>query len=148
MKNLLFVFFVSIFAAGSVKASNDLAGHWYDADHIGHGIQIDRDGGFGHAITWYLYRKDKSSAFLTSGQTCEEFPCIVTLHEPSARFLDGDVELGDPVGSVELTPQEDGTLEADYDLRLFLGEECKNITPGGLIFRQCVGKFDMVKLSD
>jgi len=146
MKKLLFVTLLLIPAIA--MASDDIAGHWYDADKPGHGIQIDRDGGFGHAITWYLYRKDKSSAFLTSGQTCEEFPCIVTLHEPSARFLDGDVELGDPVGSVELTPQEDGTLEADYDLRLFLGEECLNITPGGLLFRQCVGKFDMVKLSD
>ena len=146
MKKLLFVTLLLIPAIA--MASDDIAGHWHDADKPGHGIQIDRDGGFGHAITWYLYRKDKSSAFLTSGQTCEEFPCIVTLHEPSARFLDGDVELGDPVGSVELTPQEDGTLEADYDLRLFLGEECLNITPGGLLFRQCVGKFDMVKLSD
>jgi len=146
MKKLLFVTLLLIPAI--TMASDDIAGHWYDADKPGHGIQIDRDGGFGHAVTWYLYRKDGSSAFLTAGQTCEEFPCVVTLHEPSARFLDGGAELGDPVGSVELTPQEDGTLEADYDLILFLGEECLNITPGGLIFKQCVGKFDMVKLSD
>lgn len=146
MKKLLFVTLLLIPAIA--LASDDFAGLWYNPDKPGHGIQINRDGGFGHAITWYLYRKDGSSAFLTALETCEEFPCVVSLAEPTARFLDGDAELGDAVGSVELTPQEDGSLEADYDLRLFLGEECFGIGPGGMLFRGCVGKFDMIKLAD
>ena len=148
MKNLLIATFLSVFALGNAVASDEFAGLWYDPDKSGHGIQINRDGGFGHAVTWYLYRKDGSSAFLTAGATCEEFPCIVPLHEPTSRFLSGDTELGDPVGSLELTPNQDGTMEADYDLRIFLGEECFGITPGGLLFRGCVGKFDMEKLAD
>jgi len=147
MKNLIVaVLFIAF--SGAAVASDEFAGQWYNPDRSGHGIQINRDGGFGHAITWYLYRKDGSSAFLTAGQTCEEFPCVVTLHEPTSRFLDGGAELGDPVGSVELTPQADGTMEADYDLRVFLGEECFGISPGGMIFLGCVGKFNMVKLAD
>lgn len=129
-------------------ASDDFAGHWYNPNKTGHGIQINRDGGFGHAVTWYLYRVDGSSAFLTALETCEEFPCVVSLAEPTARFLDGDADLGDAVGSVELTPLEDGGLRADYDLRLFLGEQCQDVSVGGLLFRGCVGKFNMVKLSD
>lgn len=129
-------------------ASDDLAGHWYNPDKPGYGIQINRDGGFGHAVTWYLYRRDGSSAFLTSMETCEEFPCVVSLAEPTATFLNGDAVLGDAIGSVELTPLDNGGLRADYDLRLFLGAECLNTGPGGLLFRGCLGKFDMIKLVD
>jgi len=148
MKKLLIATILLFFTLGNAVASDEFAGQWYNPDRSGHGIQINRDGGFGHAVTWYLYRKDGSSAFLTAGQTCEEFPCVVTLHEPTSRFLDGDAELGDPVGSVELTPQADGSMKADYDLRVFLGEECFGISGGGMLFRQCIGKFNMVKLSD
>lgn len=148
MKHFVAFVILALFSVSAV-ASDDFAGLWYNPDKPGHGIQINRDGGFGHAITWYLYRKDGSSAFVTALETCEEFPCVVSLAEPTARFLDGDAELGDAVGSVELTPQEDGSLEVDYDLSLFLGaDHCYGISPGGMIFRQCVGKFDMIKLAD
>lgn len=145
MKNLL----ISIIMMSAVSVAHaDPSGHWYNPDKPGYGIQINRDGGFGHAITWYLYRKDGSSAFLTGMETCEEFPCIVSLAEPTAVFLNGDAELGDAVGSLELTPQADGTLKADYDLRVFLGEECANISGGGLLLRGCIGKFDLSKIAD
>lgn len=124
------------------------AGHWYNPDKPGYGIQINRDAGFGQAVTWYLYRKDGTSAFLTGMETCEQFPCIVSLAEPTARFLDGDAVLGDAVGSLELTPLEDGTMEAEYDLRLWLGEECTDISGGGLLFRGCIGKFNLELLAE
>ena len=145
MKYFLAILFSTLLAS-SVLA-NDPSGHWYNPSKPGYGVQINRDSGAGHAITWYLYRKDGSSAFLTAFETCEEFPCIVSLSEPTSRFLDGNADLGNAVGSLELTPQPDGTLKADYDLRAWLGEECNNLSGGGLLFRGCIGKFNLSRIA-
>lgn len=124
------------------------AGLWYDPDHPGHGIQINRDGGFGHAITWYLYRKDGSTAFLTAGETCKEFPCVVALHEPKAGFMGlGEFELGPEVGMVELSFTDEGIMLVDYELVAWV-EECRGASPGGIIFQRCIGDLEMVKLTD
>lgn len=124
------------------------AGLWYDADNTGHGIQLNADTGFGHAFTWYLYRKDGSSAFLTAGETCKEFPCVVALHEPQAGFMGrGEFALGDPVGMVELSFTDEGLLLVDYQLIAWI-EECQGVTPGGIIFHRCIGKIEMIKLAD
>lgn len=124
------------------------AGMWYDADNPGHGVQINRDTGSGHAFTWYLYRKDGSAAFLTAGQTCESFPCAISLHEPQAGFMgSGDFDLGDPVGLAELSFTEEGKLLVDYELVAWV-EECRGASPGGIIFQKCVGKIDMTKLAE
>lgn len=131
----------------SVSAHADFSGHWYDAEHPGHGIQIDADSGFGHAVTWYLYRKDGSTAFLTAGETCAEFPCVVALHEPSAGFMGrGEFDLGDPVGLVELS-FSDGKLLADYNLISWI-EECRGASPGGIIFHRCIGEIEFSRLAD
>ena len=125
------------------------AGHWYDVDHPGHGIQINRDSGFGYAVTWYLYRMDGTTAFLSGETTCEEFPCVIPLVEPSAGFMGSqELELGDPVGMLELQLRLDGDLDVTYDLIDWLAEDCAGITSGGLIFRGCVGDFVMEKLAD
>ena len=133
------------------------AGHWYNADHPGHGIQINRDSGFGYAVTWYLYRKDGSTAFLAGESTCEQFPCVIALVEPSAGFMgSGELDLGEPVGVLELTPLAtcqgtgcpEGALEVKYDLISWLSEDCLGQSPGGLIFQGCIGSFVMEKLAD
>lgn len=124
------------------------AGMWYDPDNAGHGIQISRDGGFGHAVTWYLYRVNGSSAFLTAGETCKEFPCVVTLHEPTGGFVSkGTFDLGNPVGLVELSVTAEGSLTADYELISWI-PGCVGSSPGGLIFLGCIGKLEMEKLAD
>lgn len=124
-------------------------GHWYDASHPGHGIQINRDAGFGFAVTWYLYRKDGTTAFLTGESTCEEFPCAIALVEPTASFMgDPDLDLGDPVGSLDLVPLENGNLEIHFDLIDWLGVACVGQSPGGLIFNQCIGTIELEKLAD
>ena len=123
-------------------------GHWYDADHPGHGIQINRDAGFGYAVTWYLYRKDGTTAFLAGEATCEDFPCVIPLVEPSAGFMGaGEFDLGEPVGMLELVPTESGDLDVTYDLIAWI-PECAGIGPGGLVFQGCVGSFVMEKLAD
>lgn len=124
------------------------SGHWFDASHPGHGIQINRDSGFGYAVTWYLYRKDGTTAFLTGETTCEEFPCVIALVEPSASFMGGNLELGDPVGTLELTLTGDGNLDAQYDLISWLKADCAGILVGGLLFRKCIGTIELEKLAD
>lgn len=124
------------------------AGHWYDADHPGHGIQINRDSGFGYAVTWYLYRKDGSTAFLSGEATCEGFPCVIPLVEPSAGFMGtGEFDLGEPVGLLELLLNEQGNLDVIYDLIDWL-PDCEGVGPGGIILRNCIGSFEMEKLAD
>lgn len=132
------------------------AGHWYNADHPGHGIQINRDSGFGYAVTWYLYRKDGSTSFLSGEETCKEFPCIIPLVEPSAGFMgQGELELGEPVGTLELIPLAsclsldcpDASLEVIYDLIGWI-PECAGIGPGGLLLQKCIGSFEVTKLAD
>ena len=143
---------IGALAAGSSLAIAD-SGWWYDADAPGHGLTISQDSGHGHGVLWFLHRADGSSAFLIAGENCDGFPCAVTLHEPVAAWMGGatslpgaDLSLGDPVGSLELTPQPDGTLAAKFDL-YYWREDCIGIGPGGAIFRGCVGTLSLTKLA-
>lgn len=140
-----FLAMIMLLASSSVFAQ---AGMWYDPDHSGHGIQINRDSGFGYAVTWYLYRKDGSTAFLTAGETCKEFPCVVALHEPTSGFMGyGEFDLGPEVGILEIGTVVDGVLPIEYELIAWV-EECRGASPGGIIFNRCIGEIDMVKLAD
>lgn len=151
MKTLI-QWIIGALAAGSSIAMAD-SGWWYDADHPGHGITISQDSGHGHGVLWFLHRVDGSSAFLVAGENCEKFPCVVTLHEPTAAWMGGatsqpgaDFDLGDPVGSLELTPQEDGSLTAKFDLYYWRGD-CIGVSPGGAILRGCIGSLNLVRLA-
>ena len=124
------------------------AGHWYDPEHPGFGIQINRDSGFGYAVTWYLYRKDGSTAFLTAGETCEQFPCVVALHEPKAGFMGtGDFELGPEIGILEIGKAQDGVLPVEYELIAWV-EECRGASPGGIIFQRCIGDLELELIAE
>ena len=123
-------------------------GHWYEPARSGYGIQIDQDTGFGSAVTFYLYRRDGSTAFLVGGENCESFPCVLTLHEPSADFMGGELELGPEIGEIELGEYDGAILPMRYDLRVWLGEFCQDISPGGVIFRQCAGQRDLQLLAE
>lgn len=128
-------------------------GHWYTPDRDGLGLQIDQNfHGFGHAVTWYLYREDGSGAFLVGGETCPYFPCVVELHEPTANYMGGGLELGPAIGILEIGIATEGVLQVDYDLRAWLAaqgsDRCENISVGGILFRECAGKIDLQLLTD
>jgi len=123
-------------------------GHWYEPARDGHGLQINRDGGFGSAVTWYLYRPDGTTAFLIGGETCFEFPCVVELYEPTARYMGGDLDLGQPVGILEIGDVEGDTLPVRYDVRAWQTERCSNISAGGVLFRECAGRLDLKLLAE
>jgi len=141
---------ILLFVSSCVFAE-DPAGMWYDPEHPGHGLQISGDNGFGRSLVWYLHRADGSTGFVISGENCESFPCVVALYEPTSGFLGGkfggpELELGEPVGMLELTPVEGG-FEGEYDLIGFASDNCSGISPGGLIFRGCVGKVSFSRLT-
>ncbi|TQE96894.1 MAG: hypothetical protein FKY71_16370 [Spiribacter salinus] len=123
-------------------------GHWYEPGREGHGLQINRDSGFGHAVTWYLYREDGSTAFLIGGSNCESFPCVLTLHEPTARYMGGSLDLGPEVGEIEIGQYDGVTLPVRFDLRAWQPERCDDISPGGVLWRECAGKIDFELLTE
>jgi len=114
-------------------------GLYHNPDRDGHGLLLTADTGFGNAVIWYLYRRDRSSAVLIGADNCTEYPCVTALHEPRGPWMGGDFDLGDPVGSVEITLLSENTIKVSYDLRAFDPEKCIGVTPGGVIFNECVG---------
>jgi len=137
------VILIAIFLAGSAIGA---PGHWYQPERNGHGLQINRDSGFGSAVTWYVYRPDGSTAFLVGDSNCEAFPCVLTLHEPTAQYMGGSLELGPEIGEIEIGVAGD-TLPVRFDLRAWLPERCTDISPGGVLFRECAGKIDFQLLT-
>lgn len=133
---------------GCAQTASAAPGHWYEPERNGHGLQIDQNAhGFGHAVTWYLYREDGTTAFLIGGSNCDSFPCVLTLHEPTARYMGGNLDLGPAVGEIEIGVAGD-TLPVRFDLRAWQPERCTDISPGGVIFRECAGKIDFTLLTE
>ena len=121
-------------------------GIWHQPDRDGHGIVISQPSEAGSAVLWFLYTRDGSATFLI-GEPCPEFPCVTPLFQPSAGWLGGGLELGDEVGSVELSASGE-QLRVVFDLRGLSPDECAGITPGGLLFRECVGTLTLERLTD
>ena len=140
---------VLLFAASAAAhAEVNPAGWWSDPEHDGAGLVISQDSGFGHGVLWFLHRVNGSSAFLIAGENCEEFPCVTTLHEPTAAWMGGatsqpgpEFDLGDPIGSLEMSFREDGSLAVKFNLYNWR-EDCRGLGAGGAIFRACVGNLN------
>lgn len=122
-------------------------GLWHDPENDGHGVYISRDTGAGHAVIWYLYDDYGRPSWLISGENCQEFPCQVPLHSPSANWMGGDLDLNAPVGSLTLGPAGE-KLAVEYEVIRWVPELCGNVSPGGLIFLGCVGKFELTLLAE
>jgi hypothetical protein len=113
--------------------------------------------GAGSGVIWFLHRTDGSSAFLIAAENCEEFPCVVPMHEVEAAWMGGafpgsgssfDFDFKDPVGSLEMRQLEDGRIVTKFDLRGFRPADCFGIGGSGLILRGCIGTITMELLAD
>lgn len=146
MKYVCAIILIAVVAlTGSAVAA---PGTWYNPDRDGHGVQINRDSGFGHGVTWYLYRPDGTTSFLVAKEPCLGFPCVAELVEPTAGFMGGNLDLGETVGILEIGVAEGNALSVRYELSAWLLDQCDGLTPGGLIFRKCVGQIDMELLAE
>ena len=151
MKSISTILFGIALSVSAWASDFEATGTWHDPDHGGHGIVITADSGFGHGVFWFLHRDDRSSAFLIGDANCTEFPCIVALLEPSSGFLGGkygggSLSVGDPVGTLEITPTESG-FSAKYSLVGPFSDHCNITNPGGIIFRGCIGTIEFERLA-
>ena len=121
-------------------------GLWFDPARPGHGLSISQPTEGRHAVLWHLYTRDGAPTWVIA-EPCSSFPCVTPLFAPTANWLGGGFELGDEIGSLELRPDGDN-LRAVFDLRGLSPDECAGITPGGLLFRECVGTITFVRLAD
>ena len=133
---------VALILIGSASAAPGL---YHQPARDGHGLSISQPTEAGHSVIWYLYREDGTATFLIA-DPCPEFPCVTPLYEPTANFMGGNLSLGEPVGDIEIGTGD--PLPVRFDLRAWRPETCEDITPGGIIFRQCAGRIDFTRLAD
>ena len=133
-------------AASLLLASSAIAapGLWHDPDRPGHGISISQPTEGGHAVLWYLPTRAGETAYLIA-DPCEAFPCVSALYAPTARWLGGGLELGDPVGEIEIGVGD--PLPVRYDLRAWDVESCAGISAGGVLWRECAGRLELERLT-
>lgn len=160
LAGMLFSLMVSFtVAAQEFVSASEGDGMWYSPNHPGHGIVLNYNYSTDvAALTWFLHRPDLSSAFLSGGQLCEFFPCVVELVEPSASLLGGHgalvggyFELGPPVGMASLTLLNDNEMRVEYIfipwLNMNTPEYCENISGAGYLYRGCVGTITLNRLT-
>ena len=132
--------------AGLVLAASAFAapGLWYAPDRPGHGISISQPTEGGYAVLWYLPTRSGVAAYLIA-DPCPDFPCVSALYSPAARWLGGGLNMGEPVGEIEIGVGE--PLPVRYDLRAWDVETCTGISPGGVLFRECAGRLELERLA-
>ena len=135
---------LALILIGSASAAPGL---YHQPARDGHGLSISQPTEAGHSVIWYLYREDGTATFLIA-DPCESFPCVSALYEPTANFMGGGLDLGEPVGDIEIGQYNGVTLPVRFDLREWRPEECFGISPGGVLFRQCGGRIDFTRLAD
>lgn len=132
MKSLI----LALLLAGSAHAQT----HYFDPDHIGHGVSVTQDRGQGSAFIWYLYDREGAGTWLISTENCHQYPCVTGLAQAQGVWMGGDVELTE-VGDVFID-FVDGKMIWDYNLAGWvLAGDC-----GRLVWQyesRCVGTFEM-----
>ena len=121
-------------------------GLWFEPAREGHGLSISAPTSGGHAVIWYLYREDGSAAFLLGGP-CREFPCVTELFEPKARYMGGELDLGPPVGTLEIGEAKGDRMRVDFNLTAWTWPRCKGVSAMGYLWRECAGTITMHRLT-
>ena len=120
-------------------------GQYGPADASGHGVFINCNASDECAVFWFNHFNADDNFWLMGVPNCErgaDAVCDVSLTMPSAPFFNGrpgELDIGPSVGTLELTPMEDGSLVADWNVMALRPDECLNIGSGGLILRKCIG---------
>ena len=122
-------------------------GLWHNPERDGHGISISQPGDGGHAVLWYKYRTDGTAAFLMA-EPCPAFPCASPLFEPTARYLGGELDLGEPVGLIEIDAAAENRMRVYFDLREWTWPRCEGVSAGGVVWRECAGWITFHRLAD
>lgn len=122
--------------AGSAVANS--TGAWFDPEQEGHGVSLFDMGERGKVFWWYTYHPVFGQTWLMSSvETGDEF----VMYRPlSSQFPTAeDADIGEPIGTVALTPQKDGFL-MEWDL-LVEPQTCRSLygpLPPGPIDPRCL----------
>ena len=140
---------VIVFAIGLLLAipAQAAPGLWHNPDRDGHGLSISQPTAGGHAVIWYLYRPDGTAAFLLA-EPCREFPCASALFEPSAGYMGGNLDAGDPVGLLEIGTAQNNRLRVYFDLIPWTWPRCEGVSAGGFLWRECAGWITFHRLAE
>ena len=131
---------VALLASSAIAAP----GLYHQPARDGHGLSISQPTEAGHSVIWYLYREDGTATFLVA-DPCPEFPCVTPLYEPTAHFMGSGLDLGDPVGDIEIGRGD--PLPVRFDLREWRPDECFGLSPGGVLWRECAGRLVLERLA-
>lgn len=121
-------------------------GHWGPGDGSGHGLLINCNLSDECAVFWFNHASADEQVWLLGVPNCARGAdeiCDVSLTKPSApgwNGAPGEVDIGESVGTLEITPFEDGTLGVDWQVIALFPDWCTGISVGGLYFRECIGQ--------
>lgn len=124
----------------------NLTGSWYDPNTNGSGLVID-DFETGCIVYWYSYTTGfsnlKEGQMWLLGQQVTGYS--FELFRPTGRWgTDAGFNVGEPVGELILTPQENGTLHGKY--RFFRLATCQRVMVSPT-WSGCAGSFDLQRLT-
>ena len=120
-------------------------GSWYDPAHDGQGFSVSTfDDGW--AAAWFTYDPSGNQAWFVTGLV--EYGETAPLYFPMGFFPAHSVDIGEPVGTLTVTPIDTG-YRARYKLDLW-DSECM-FAPGQPIPPRpgpvaCAGEFNLIQL--
>jgi len=120
-------------------------GQYGPADESGHGVVINCNSNDECAVFWFNHFSADDNFWLMGVPNCDrgaDAVCDVSLTMPSAPGFNGqpgEVDIGESVGTLALTPMADGTLAADWNVIALRPGQCLDIGIGGLLSRDCIG---------
>ena len=135
MKKLLFALLLSISALASAIEPG-----WYaPLDGSGQGVIVRCNSDNECVFSWLAHADGQ--AWLISQDNCPRADAVCNLEflRPSGIWMRSDsLELGEVLVSAEIEATADSII-VDYNAMRLFPETCFGITPGGLIFRNCIG---------
>lgn len=141
MKKFLALMFAVVFAAPVLANST---GVWFDAEQDGHGISLF-DIPAGKVFWWFTYHPEFGQTWLMSDVS--DSGDFVVFRPLADQFPTApNVSIGEPVGTVTLSPQDDGFLmEWDLFVEPFTCRDRWGPVPPGPLDPRCrdsEGRFD------
>lgn len=150
MKRILVAMALLVTCGSAMALEPADAGLWHDPDHPGSGILLEYNAARAEfAVLWFDHDHSGDPIwFLSDGNCPVGAPCEVGMLSGTADWLGGDLELTD-MGTLELERTPEG-LHIDWtllQLELADGTACGSMSPGGVIFHECVGSRTLEQLT-
>lgn len=146
---LLCVQLAGLGALSAVVGAHAVEPGWYGEK--GEGVFIGC-GTAGCAAFWFAHDKSGDQIWLISRNNCPRsaLVCEYDFAVTDGRWRADQTVVGDASVYATVVQTGETSIEVEWDARLLFPEQCglgtERLTPGGLIFRKCVGvaDFDLI----